>query len=70
MGRRKKPGFKEPKMFSSRVEASDYYKFEEILRNEYGKNIQEIVNLFLVEMISGSIKLHNNKFICEKKENE
>lgn len=62
MGRRKKPGFRNPKMFSGRVESEDYYKFEQILKTRDGKTLQEMINLFVVNYISGNIRLKDDKF--------
>ncbi len=62
MGRKKKEGFKEPKMFSSRVELEDYNKFNAILKYRDGKKLQEVVNLFIVEYISGNIYLSGSGF--------
>ena len=64
MGRRKKPGFTQMKMLSSRVESSDYDKFEYIVKTTSGKKLQEVVNLFVVNMISGSLVLSGSNFVC------
>ena len=63
MGRHKKIGFVKMKMFASRVEENDYFKFEELLKKS-GKNLQEVVNLFIVEYISGSIRLSGSSFVA------
>jgi hypothetical protein len=55
MGRRKKQGFLQSKMLASRVEESDYVKFEFILKNRDGKTLQEAINLFVVNYISGAV---------------
>lgn len=57
MGRRKKPGFTNQKMLSSRIELDDYIKFEEVLQRQYGKRVkvQEVLNSFVRSCISGSI---------------
>jgi hypothetical protein len=55
MGRRKKPGFADMKMMAARVEGADYDKFEYILKNRDGKNLQEAVNMFVREFISGNL---------------
>lgn len=63
MGRPRKPGFRNPKMFSSRVEHSDFVKFEYIFKKRDKKKLQEIINLFVVNYISGTIVLAGDKFI-------
>lgn len=62
MGRKKKPGFTEMKMLSSRVELEDYNKFNAILKYRDGKKLQEILNMFIVEYISGNIYLTGSHF--------
>ena len=62
MGRHKKPGFKQMKMLASRIEESDYFKFDDMLKKS-GKNIQEIMNLFVVSCISGTIQLSGSTFV-------
>lgn len=62
MGRPKKPGFKEMKMLSSRVELEDYLKFEKIIKYRDGKKLQQMLNKFIVEYISGNIYLDGDKF--------
>ena len=55
MGRHKKVGFGKMKMLASRVEESDYLKFEFILKNRDGKTLQDAMNLFVVNYISGNV---------------
>ncbi len=64
MGRRKKPGFTNQKMLSSRIELDDYIRFEEILQRQYGKRIkiQEVLNNFVRSCISGSIQASGSLF--------
>lgn len=62
MGRRKKSGFENPKMLSSRVEQSDYDKFEDIIRED-GKNVQEVINLFVRSYVSGTVRLSGSTFV-------
>jgi hypothetical protein len=63
MGRKKKPGFGQMKMLASRVEESDYVKFEFILKNRDGKTLQDAINLFVVNYISGNIYLSGSTFM-------
>lgn len=69
MGRRKKPGFRQMKMLASRVELSDYYKFESLIKLE-GKKLQEVVNLFVINYISGTIKIQDDEFITKNEKDE
>lgn len=64
MGRKKKPGFTNQKMLSSRIELDDYIKFEDVLQRQYGKRIriQEVMNSFVRSCITGSIKLSGSLF--------
>jgi hypothetical protein len=66
MGRRKKIGFQNPKMFSSRVEESDYVKFEFTLKNRDGKTLQDAINLFVVNYISGTICFSGSAVVSKK----
>lgn len=72
MGRRKKPGFKDQKMLSSRVELNDYIKFEDIMYPQYGHRvkIQEVLNSFVRSCISGSIKLSGSLFVGGNSNND
>ena len=63
MGRRKKTGFTKMKMLASRVEESDYYKFESLIKKDK-KKLQEVINLFIVNYISGSISLSGSVFVA------
>ena len=55
------------KMLASRVEESDYYKFESVIKKSNQKSLQDVINLFVVEMISGSIQLSGSTFITGDK---
>jgi len=66
MGRRKKPGFRQMKMLASRVEESDYYKFESLIKSG-GKSLQEVINSFIVSYISGNIQLSGSGFTSGEK---
>lgn len=63
MGRRKKTGFANMKMLASRVEEGDYTKFEHILKYRDGKSLQDAINLFVVNYISGNISLSGSTFV-------
>ena len=43
------------KMLSSRISISDYDKFYFIVNYSNGKTVQEVINLFVTEIISGSL---------------
>ena len=62
MGRKKKPGFKEMKMLASRIEKEDYHKFESVVIRSGKKTLQEMMNLFVTEMISGNLYLSGSGF--------
>lgn len=62
MGRKKKAGFIKPKMFSARVEEEDFLKFENIVNNRDGKNLQDFVNLFMNQYIAGTVYLSGSTF--------
>jgi hypothetical protein len=66
MGRHRKPGFQSMKMFASRIEESDYFKFEEFLKKS-GKTLQQVMNLFVVNCISGSLRLSGSSFVVGDK---
>lgn len=66
MGRKKKHNFNKTKMLASRVEESDYFKFESLFKKD-GKKLQEIINFFVVSCISGSIQLSGSVFISGEK---
>ena len=56
MARRKKDTFGESKMLSSRVEKSDYMKFDQLIKYRDGiPSLQAAVNLFVVNYISGNV---------------
>jgi len=62
MGRKRREGFDEPHMLTSRVERYNYYKFEDLFKRRDGKSLQELMNLFVIQYISGNIRLIDNKF--------
>ena len=64
MGRKKKTGFRQMKMLASRIEESDYRKFEAKIAPT-GKTLQEIVNAFVVSYISGTIALSGSTVVGE-----
>ena len=66
MGRKKKQGFTEMKMMATRVENSDFMQFEYILKNREGKNLQEAMNAFVREVISGNLSF-SGSHIVEKR---
>lgn len=49
-------------MLSSRVEQSDYDKFEDLIKED-GKNVQEVINLFVRSYVSGAIRLSGSNFV-------
>jgi len=63
MGRRKKPGFRQMKMLASRVEETDYYKFETIVKQSGKRTLQEYINWLVVETISGNL-YHHQRVCC------
>lgn len=70
MGRKKKLGFSQPKMFSARVESSDYDKLEYMLKTKDGKTLQEFVNIIVRSYVSGTIHLSGSTFVSLEKPNE
>jgi len=62
MGRKKKPGFRNMKMMSSRVELDDYERFEYLAKRRDRKNLQDLMNLFVTEYISGALYLSGSGF--------
>ena len=60
MGRRKKLGFTKMKMLASRIEETDYFKFEAIFPN---KKMQEVINNFVRSCITGSIVMSGSTFV-------
>lgn len=67
MGRNRKDNFRLPKMLSSRIEQDDYDKFEFIVKYSNGKSIQEAINLFVTEMISGTIAFSGSHIVVGDK---
>ena len=62
MGRRKKIGFTKPKMLSSRLEEEDFFKFENIVNNRDGRSLQDFMNIFVIQYISGNLHLSGSSF--------
>lgn len=50
------------KMLASRVEESDYLKFESLIKHRDGKKLQEVMNLFVTEYISGNLYVSGSGF--------
>ena len=67
MGRRRKYSFKDPKMFSSRVEREDYYLVEKKMHKDM-ITLQDFINTVIKEYISGTIYFSGSE-MCFK-ENE
>lgn len=65
MGRKQKLGFFKPKMMASRVEESDFIKFENLVSHRDGKKLQDFLNLVVTEYISGNLYLSGSSF-CVK----
>lgn len=63
MGRKKKKGFKEPKMFSARCELEDYNKFLYLAKKNNKKSLQETINNFILSVISGTLVLSGSNFV-------
>lgn len=63
MGRKKLNRFREQKMMAARVETSDYLKFEFMLNNKDGKNLQEAINGFIVSYISGNLTFSGSQIV-------
>lgn len=53
MGRKKQNKFQKSKMIASRIEESDYWKFEVVLKKDH-KSLQDVINHFVVGYISGN----------------
>ena len=64
MGRKKKKGFTSMKMLASRVEESDYNKFEHLIKHRDGKTLQEFMNLLVVNYISGNLHISGSGFVA------
>jgi hypothetical protein len=62
MSRRRKLVFVHPKMFSARVENEKFVEFEKIIRYQYNLDLQEIVNLFVNQFVTGDLFLSGLKF--------
>ncbi len=50
------------KMMASRIEESDYLKFESLIKNRDGRKLQEVMNLFVTQYISGNIYISGSEF--------
>ncbi len=48
-------------MFSSRVEYEDFIKFEKLIKYRDNLTLQEAVNIFVVNYVSGSILIKDGK---------
>lgn len=64
MGRRRKQGFTNMKMLSSRVEAGDFDKLEYILKTRDAKTLQEFVNIVVRNYVSGTVGLSGSSLVC------
>jgi hypothetical protein len=62
MGRKKINRFAKSKMIASRVEESDYWKFELLLKKEH-KSLQEVINTFVVSYISGALVFSGSQLV-------
>lgn len=65
MGRKRKQGFTKSKMMASRVEETDFVKFENLVNLRDGRKLQDFMNLFVTEYISGNLYLSGTTF-CSK----
>jgi len=50
-------------MLSARIEQDDYDKFDKLVRYSMGLKVQDVLNLFVVELISGSIMISGSHII-------
>lgn len=66
MGRKRKTGFTNMKMLASRVEEGDYVKFESLLKLRDGKTLQEAINIFVVNYISGNVYLSGSTLVSKE----
>jgi hypothetical protein len=64
MGRKKKNTFQKSKMIASRVEESDYWKFELLLKQEH-KSLQDVINTFVVSYISGTLVFSGTNLVSK-----
>lgn len=64
MGRKKKNTFQKSKMIASRIEESDYWKFELLLKKEH-RTLQDLVNAFVVSYISGNLELSGTNLVSK-----
>ena len=59
---RRRQKFNEPKMLSSRVELSDYYKFEDKITADRC-TVQQALNMFVRGYISGTIVVSGSQMV-------
>lgn len=64
MGRHKKNTFQKPKMIASRIEESDYWKFELVLKKDH-KSLQDVMNQFVVGYISGNFAFSGSNLVAK-----
>jgi len=62
MGRKRTQGFTSMKMLSSRVEESDYDKFEDCLTRD-NLSVQGALNLFIRSYISGNVAFSGSSLV-------
>ena len=56
--------FRDAKMLSSRVEKDLFMEFEKKIRYENCMDLQEVINIFVQQFVSGTIQLSGTKFTC------
>jgi hypothetical protein len=64
MGRKKIDRFTKSKMIASRVEETDYWKFELLLKKEH-KSLQDVINSFVVSYISGNLVFSGSELVSK-----
>jgi hypothetical protein len=62
--------FTTPKMLSSRVEESDYFKLDKLLYSRDMILLQDFLNLVVTEYISGNIYMHEGKLYGDRDKHE
>ena len=65
--RKRKFNFRQPKLMSARVENDVFIEFEKLIRYIDGRNLQEVMNMFVDEYVSGNLFLSGSKF-CVKEQ--
>lgn len=65
---RNKFNFKYPKLMSARVDADTYSQFEKLIRYRDAMNLQEVVNLFIDQYVSGNLYVSGSKFHVKDEE--